>query len=80
MPRCEVCYKFLPPNFMIDIKGAKDAKKCLFCEQGKNEIEYKEVLTVKTYTKKECIREYNKLLNKLKHSKGVAKILADGVI
>jgi len=79
MPKCQICYKLLPPNFMIEIEGSKDAKKCIFCDQGKNEVEYKEGLTVKKYTKEQCIKEYNEFLNKLKHSKGVSKILADGV-
>ena len=79
MPRCELCYKLFPPNFMMDIEGTKDAKKCVFCDQGKNEVKYKEGLIEKTYTKDECIKEYNELLNKLKHSKGIAKILADGL-
>ena len=78
MPRCEICYKMLPPNFMVEIENM-DAKKCIFCEQGKNEVEYKEGLTVKKYTKEQCIKEYNELLNKLKHTKGVSKVLADGV-
>ena len=79
MPRCEICYKLLPPDFMVDIEGSKNAKKCIFCDKGKSEIKYKEGLIEKTYTKNECIKEYNELLNKLKHSKGVSKILADGV-
>jgi hypothetical protein len=78
MPKCQVCYKLLPPNFMVKIEGT-NVKKCIFCEKGKNEIEYKEGLSVKKYTKEEAIKEYNELLNKLKDSKGIAKILAKGV-
>lgn len=78
IPKCEICYKLLPPNFMVEIEGT-DAKKCVFCDQNKNEVKYKEGLVEKTYTKNECIKEYNELLNKLKHSKGVAKILANKV-
>jgi len=80
MPKCEICYKLLPPQFMVEIEGAKDdAKKCVFCDQGIKEIEYKEGLERKKYTKDECIKEYNELLNKLKYSKGVAKVLANKV-
>lgn len=78
IPKCQVCYKLLPPQFMVEIEGAKDAKKCIFCDQGKNTIEYKEGLETKKYTQDQCVKEYKELLNKLKYSKGIAKILADG--
>lgn len=68
----------IPPNFCVEIKGT-DAKKCFFCEQGKNELELIIDGKSKKYTKDECIKEYNEFLNKLKQSKGVAKILASDI-
>ena len=79
MPKCQVCYKIIPPNFMVEIEGT-NTKKCIFCEQGKKEVKYTDENGIpKTYTKDQCMKEYNELLNKLKHSKGISKILADGL-
>jgi hypothetical protein len=84
MPKCVKCNNVFPPNYVEIIENSnKDfhgdyPKECIFCklmvssverETSSGSNEYME------YKKEDCIKDYQKFLNKLKHSKSVKDIL-----
>jgi hypothetical protein len=90
MGLCAKCNCVLPPNYLEIIENSKPdfhgdyPKECVFCklmissverETSSGSNEYME------YKKEDCIKDYQKFLNKLKHSKSVKDILkkADGM-
>ena len=88
MPKCAKCYEILPPNFCAPIgKPEDEAVQCLFCENELDVITVTKKTGVETYTKKECIKDYQKLLNymkekteKLKEAKAAADFSKGGII
>jgi len=56
---------------MFDIEGT-DGRECVFCKTGNLEIQLKEG---KTYTKGECIKDYEKFLRMIKDKKKIKDII-----
>lgn len=77
MPKCNVCNNFYPPQYVYNIDGEKDAKKCIFCKIGKDYVTLlKDDGREVKYTKKECIKDYGMFLKKLKETPGIAEKIA----
>jgi hypothetical protein len=66
MPKCDKCTDLLPPNFCTPT-GIEDDFLCVFCRNEITEIttNQKDGSTQK-YTKKQCVKDYQKLLNYMK--------------
>lgn len=70
---CGKCFQMLPPDIMTDIDGTDGkGKECAFCKAGKTSIK---LPSGQEYTKDECIRDYQKLLRKLKDNPKIAEKL-----
>ena len=66
MPKCAKCTDLLPPNFCTPTGIAEDFI-CVFCQNEITEITTnKKSGGVKKYTKKQCKKDYKKLLNYMK--------------
>jgi hypothetical protein len=66
MPKCAKCTDLLPPNFCMPT-GIEDDFICVFCQNEITEITTDQKGGTKdTYTKKQCKKDYKKLLNYMK--------------
>lgn len=79
MPKCVTCGGFFPPNLSILKNEDLNEHVCIFCERGIKEV----TLNIKgyneVYTKEDCEKDYRIMLNKLKDTESIAKILAKGI-
>ena len=71
MPKCQKCFKFLPPQFSELIPGTEDYQ-CIFCKDGIDHIMYDDEDGVRRkYTKSDCERDYQKYLKMVKERNDV---------
>lgn len=71
MPKCQKCYGMFPPQFTVLIEDTED-HQCIFCKDNVKFIKYETDDGVrKKYTKKECIRDYEKFLRMVKEKNNV---------
>ncbi len=80
MPQCKKCDNYFPPQFlvqMINFPNEPEALQCLYCSENKSEIKIKQDGEFIPYSKKECIKDYDKLLKKLKENKNITQVLSD---
>lgn len=71
MPVCDKCFKMFPPDVMSDIVGTK-GRECVFCKSGRTSLKD---ASGKQYTKDECIKDYQKMLKRLKDNTKIAEII-----
>lgn len=74
MPKCVKCDKMIPPQFLVQLPDhdEPDALQCIFCKLDKDSIKLR---TGGTYTKAECIKEYEIFLKKLAEKRNIARAL-----
>ncbi len=80
MPQCKKCEKYLPPQFLVQMLTMPDdqeALQCIYCDQNINEITIKKDTGIVKYTKKQCIKDYEIFIKKLKENKKISDILAN---
>jgi len=84
MPKCVKCNKFLPPNYVEVIENSvpdfqgEYPKECIFCKLNVSEVERETSQgsgKFVSYTKDQCIKDYEKFIKKLKDSRSVKDIL-----
>lgn len=76
MGQCVLCKQFFPPGFTEETEDGK-AKKCIFCEREKDEIEY--IVDDKVYhlKKNDIINEYKKYIKQVAEKPNVKKIISE---